>query len=366
MLARWRTASANGVDQVVVHLTRQYRMHGQEVEVWSLHPRFSEVRAVEVEEGIREIELPCRAGGFLLPEVTQNFLREESARCTVAHLHSVFTPANISAARFLRCPYVVSTHGGYAPFVFQRGAWKKAIFLRLFESAYLRRAAWLHAASEHEKQDVLVVAPDQHVVVAPNGVDLAEVPVEGLEPVFSPTGRRLLSLGRLDVRVKGLDTLLEAFAAAARPEDRLVFVGPDALSGQRQLQEKAAALKIADQIHFAGPLFGAEKWRAIAESDIVVQLSRWESMGQSVLEAMAAQRPVVVSPAIHYGPQITSREAGWVSAPEKAAQFLRTALEATDAELAQRGREARRMVEENFSWKRTAETLLAAYQSCRN
>jgi glycosyltransferase involved in cell wall biosynthesis len=366
MIARWRTASANGVDQVVAHLARQYHSRGHEVEVWSLHPRFTAVRRTTVEEALPLVELPCRAAGFVLPAATQDFLRAESAHCAVAHLHSVFTPANISAAKNLRCPYVVSTHGGYAPFVFQRGALKKALFLRWFESAYLRRAAWLHAASEREKQDVLGVAPAQRIIVAPNGVNLAEVPRDNLPPPTPHRGRRLLSMGRLDVEVKGLDVLLAAFAEASQPEDRLALVGPDCRGGQQRLQAIAQAAGIADRIHFTGPLFGPDKWRAIAESDAVVQLSRWESMGQTVLEAMAAQRPVLVSPAIHYGDLITTHQAGWVAAKGGETSALRAVLKSPAAELARRGGNARRLVAECFSWESAAEKLLEAYATCQS
>jgi glycosyltransferase involved in cell wall biosynthesis len=99
-------------------------------------------------------------------------------------------------------------------------------------------------------------------------------------------------IGRL-VPIKGLPTLLEAFALALgrAPSARLVLVGdgPD----RPALQEQVTALGLGPAVRFAG-------WRTDLPAlyrtfDAVVLSSRNEGTPLAVIEAMAAGRPVVAT-----------------------------------------------------------------------
>ena len=87
---------------------------------------------------------------------------------------------------------------------------------------------------------------------------------------------------------KGFDILVEAFAAAAPADMRLLLVGDGA--DQTKL-EKLAQRKsnIVFVPHTANPA------EAMAQCDLVAMPSRWEPYGLVALEAMAAQRPLIVS-----------------------------------------------------------------------
>jgi UDP-glucose:(heptosyl)LPS alpha-1,3-glucosyltransferase len=89
---------------------------------------------------------------------------------------------------------------------------------------------------------------------------------------------------------KGLATAIEAFAALADRESRLLVVGKGDV---RPYQSVAARLGVGDRVAWLGARDDLERWYAAA--DIVVLPSRYEPFGNVHLEALAAGLPVVAS-----------------------------------------------------------------------
>jgi glycosyltransferase involved in cell wall biosynthesis len=103
----------------------------------------------------------------------------------------------------------------------------------------------------------------------------------------------IATLGRLDEPKKGLAIFLEAAAtvAAAEPRARFALVGDG--PARADLERQAETRGLGGRLVFAGErrdVFGV-----LAGVDIFVQPSLWEGFGLTVIEAMAAARPVVAS-----------------------------------------------------------------------
>jgi glycosyltransferase involved in cell wall biosynthesis len=128
------------------------------------------------------------------------------------------------------------------------------------------------------------------VTIIPNGVDI---------PAFTPkqnrTSRVLLFLGRIHP-IKGLDILLPAWQAVHDkfPDWRLMIAGPDNNGYLDQMQHLAVQLHLK-RIEFVGALKGRHKWEAFRESDIFVLPTYSEYFGMTVVEALAAGVPAIVS-----------------------------------------------------------------------
>lgn len=131
--------------------------------------------------------------------------------------------------------------------------------------------------------------PESHLHYVPNGIDIPrfmaarkmELP-EGAGPVIG-------TIAALRAE-KNILRLVEAFAQLrARHTARLVIVG----DGPRRaaLERRAEQLKIQDSVYFAGHSVEPERW--MAAFDIFALTSDTEQMPLSVLEAMAASRPIV-------------------------------------------------------------------------
>jgi len=107
----------------------------------------------------------------------------------------------------------------------------------------------------------------------------------------SPPGQnRLLAAGRLH-RNKGFDTLLHAIALLPQAWLQLAGAGPE----DAALRRLARELGVADRVEFLG-------WRddigaLLAGCDVFVCPSRHEPLGNVVLEAWSASRPIVAAAA---------------------------------------------------------------------
>jgi len=126
---------------------------------------------------------------------------------------------------------------------------------------------------------------------------------------------RIATVGRL-TEAKGADTLLEVFALLARRHAgvRLIYVGDGPLLGD--LQARAENLGLRDRVRFDG--YQRDHDAIYRNVDVYVQMSRRESMSNSVLEAMARGIPCVVADVGGLPELVADGTNGFVVPPESA------------------------------------------------
>lgn len=169
------------------------------------------------------------------------------------------------------------------------GGWR----LRVLRSCTRVAEALAHRVTALSEQDLaeqvaLGLAPRSKHVVIPNGIDLDRY---DLPPVRGSGSPVIGSVGRFTAE-KGHRDLLDAFALVRRshPRARLVLVGYGEL--EAELRRQADRLSLDGAVDFAGARDSAE---LLPTFDVFVQPSLYESQGLSILEAMAAGRPVVAT-----------------------------------------------------------------------
>jgi glycosyltransferase involved in cell wall biosynthesis len=175
---------------------------------------------------------------------------------------------------------------------------------------------------------------------------------------------KFLFLGRLDVKQKGLDYLLESFSKAARLRDDVVLIlaGPDERGDRQVLRELIARYGIGQKILFTGVISGTLKTSMLAAADVFVQPSRFEGGSVALVEALYLGLPVVVTHGTGLSREIEDNQLGMVVAP---GGELTRALEAMmDPEVRQRyaGR-GRQFVLDNLVWQKTAASFLLEIES---
>lgn len=289
----------------------------------------------------------------------------------VLHLHGMWRPELLRVSRLARragVPYVVAPLGMLAPWSLARKKVKKAIAWRLAWKRVLDAAAAIHALNEEEALQIRARDVQTPIEILPNGVFLDQVQgqVASWPSVVPPGERYVLFLGRLH-EVKGLDVLAEAFAAlAARsPGVRLLIAGPDA--GRRDaFTRQIAGLGIAERVHVLGPVYGRAKWHLVAHAACLCQPSRQEGFSMSIVEALGAGVPVVISEQCHFA---EVRDAGAGAVVPLDARAVARALEQLLTEPARweaASRAARELVRARYQWPDIAIRTLELYGKILN
>jgi glycosyltransferase involved in cell wall biosynthesis len=197
--------------------------------------------------------------------------------------------------------------------------------------------------------------------VVPNTVDLDAF---DLPPPAPEPARIAIALLSSNLPKKGVADFVEVAALLADtvPEARFVLVGPETWF-TRELRARIAADEAPRNLVVAG--YRANPALALREADIVVNFSHFqESFGRTVLEAMAAARPVVVYDWGALPELVEDGETGFV-VPFRdvaaAADRLRT-LCRDPALLVRMGQAGRRAAVARLGKDRYAATLGAAYE----
>lgn len=135
-------------------------------------------------------------------------------------------------------------------------------------------------------------APRARVVVVGNGVDRAAIgsALHDLAPAPAAP-RRVVFLGRLEIDQKGIDLLLEAFAAVAQASDAQLVLAGDG-KDRDAVARRVARLGLSGRVELCGRVTGAAKWRLLAEAQVVAVPSRYETFGITALESLACGTPV--------------------------------------------------------------------------
>jgi glycosyltransferase involved in cell wall biosynthesis len=180
-------------------------------------------------------------------------------------------------------------------------------------------------------------------------------------------GKRILGfLGRLDPAPKGLDLVVEA-CAQIRPSLSnavVILAGPDWKNRTLALRRKVTEFGLEDIVLFVGPKMAQDKFNFLASCDVFVHPSRGEAgVPFSVLDALELAKPCLVSSGSFFGDFFQQHAAGIQVPPTKegVAQGLQYMAEASADHLEAMGAAGRQAVLREFSWERSAQKLLQAY-----
>lgn len=316
-------------------------------------------------------------------------------RPDIVHLHSIWNPYIHKMAVWCRkrnIPYVISPHGALTKWALHYHWWKKLPALLLYQYRDLRRASGFHVTVPSEVNCVRSLWLKQAVTIAPLGIECSCLDNN------SKKCQDILFLGRIHP-VKNLASLLRAWsgiAAEKRKGWRIIIAGPDDIGHQAELkklagelglsvrdfsgelefgkkqilggnevplavyQEKLAASK-ADVV-FTGPVYSETKDWLYQQSRYFVLPSHSENFGGVILEALAAGTPCIATKGTPWA-QLPEHNCGWWVEDSVVALLnaMEQALQLQDSQYAEMSLNAHRFVQEKYSWRESAQTLIEAY-----
>jgi glycosyltransferase involved in cell wall biosynthesis len=312
------------------------------------------------------------APAFALAEARQVALLHRRYRYDIIHAHWVIPNGAVAAsvAARIRRPLIISLHGSDVFFA------RRHALLGALAGWTFRRSAGIIACSPELQSGAIALGADPgRVRLMPHGADPRrfEVAPADRERVRSELGLRpdqpvLLSLGRL-VKKKGLEHLVRALPdIIGRAPDAVCLVagsGPELAP----LQQLAAGLGVAGHVRFLGAVPWLETPALYAAADIFVAPSIHDARGNvdglptTILEAMAAGRPVIASQVAGIGLAVTDGVNGRL-VPECDAAALAQAVLALiqdRARCSQMGENGRARVRQELNWLAVARALSEIY-----
>jgi glycosyltransferase involved in cell wall biosynthesis len=179
------------------------------------------------------------------------------------------------------------------------------IFTSEEERLQARRSFWLYRARER---------------VSPLGIEAPDL-LSNAKSIFLSrfpqlqATRNFLFLGRLHPK-KGCDLLIEAFAKLKLSDSALILAGPDQIGWKAELESQARDLDLRDRVVFTAMLEGEMKQGAFEIADAFILPSHQENFGVSVVEALAAGVPVLISNRVNIWREIDADGAGLVDSDD--------------------------------------------------
>lgn len=290
---------------------------------------------------------------FAEAAVLAQHLRAQGAE----HLHNHIAKSSCTVAMLASAlsgiPYSFTLHG---PDIFF-----EPIRWRLDEK--IKRARFVACISDFcRSQAMSFSAPEEwsklHIIHC--GVDPSRYAPQPRE-----RGAQLLFVGRL-AAVKGLPVLLDALSHIDRPDLSLAVIGdgPD----RAALEAQANELGLANKVVFMGYRSQSDVATFLGETDILVLPSFAEGVPVVLMEAMAAQVPVVTT-RIAGIPELVEHETSGLLAPPGNMKELQQAIEKllnNPNTARDMGAAGRAMVKANFSNMEEAARLAQLFRAYRD
>lgn len=289
---------------------------------------------------------------FFLDDGLKAFLLGQP-KDTVFHFHSVFIPWFLPAVRLLRNNgygrIVLTPHGQYVDEA-MAASLKKRVFFRFFDKKILQLVDAVQAVGRTELNHYLADNARQSFLI-PNGCNPAETPIKyGRSLVFG-------YMGRLDIRQKGLDVLVKAFAFYCRQGGagalRLAGDGAD----REYLVSLCRQLRVDGRVAFVGKVSGERKDAFLDECAWFLHPSNWDVVPTGCMEAASRGVPLIVSEETNMGEYLRRYDAGFVMRDDgRPVQALAERLAEAETIFGKEAdyrnfcMSARRMVVEELNW----------------
>jgi glycosyltransferase involved in cell wall biosynthesis len=280
-----------GADQQILTLARAMRARGHEVRIVSLAP-LGQMGLEARRDGIPTDSLDLSRNPGHLPRIGRLVGMIRGWRPDILHSHMVHANLLASALRpITRVGALVATIHS----INDGGPIRMAAYRA--SSAVVDRFTIISRLAA-ERYVSIGAVPARLVEVIPNAVDIdafRKVP-EARAAIRSELGIGdefvWIAVGRFE-EAKDYPTMIAAFAqlAARRPASRLVLVGKGSRQADVELRVRAAGLE--GRVHFLG--VRRDVTRLLSAADGYLLSSAWEGMPVVLLEAAAAELPIVAT-----------------------------------------------------------------------
>jgi len=204
-----------------------------------------------------------------------------------------------------------------------------------------------------EIRDAMALPPSRVTIIDDPAIGMAEISPRQQARAASD-GTRYVAVGRL-VAQKNFALLVRAFAAIARPEDRLTILGegPD----RKALTRLAAQEGVSEQVRMPGHVESVMD--TLRASDVLVLSSDYEGVPAAIIEALAAGLAIVATDCSASMASLLENGALGELVPRRSLTCLQAAMVAATERTPDADRAARQAA--RFTVERAAEAYAALF-----
>ncbi len=355
------TTNSNLTEDLDVPTDQAIDVNG--VEVWYFK------REEPIQKYLPFIPYVSKSMGFLYTPKLKYALESIVPKVDLVHTHLPFIyPTHAAGRAALRHnkPLFYHQRGVFDPERLKFRSLKKRIFIHFMERPLLIKATTLIALTEAEVHSYRELGVNSHCEVIPNGIDVNDywqnVPDDWHSKLDIPLDVQvILFMGRLHP-IKGADRLLKAFLEISKkhPKAVLVLAGPDEFDIQEKLRHDISSSD-NKQVIFTGMVSGDKKRALLARANLFCLPSDAEGFSMAILEALASETPVLISPGCHF-PAIEDAGAGRIV--PKDIPSITTALTKMlqKDNLKKMGKSGLNLVKESYTWDHLVDKLVSVYE----
>ncbi len=372
---RVNPSGESGMSRTVYNLNKYQKLMGHDSQIWSVvdgikgHKTFKRDKYVTIEMFPRIYKIFAHGNDVI------NYIKNNRLNMDIVHFHMMWMfDKNVVANTLLKLgiPYVVTTHGAYPRDRIKNDWWKKILAKYAYELRFLNNANSIHALTYEELIALREFGIKSPIFVAPNGIELKEIP-NSSNYVFFGNKQNLKGkikfcwIGNLKP-CKNIDGLIKAVALIPeniREKIAFILVGPegtDAKGYLSHLKKLVYKCNLYNVFYFAGPLYGQNKYDALASSDVYIHPSWSEGISFALLDAMACGKPCVISRpcnlAAFYGHKFFVEIEPF---PNDIATGIIEMINKKDRWLTM-GAIARKLIESKFTWEHIVSQMVKHYQ----
>ena len=289
-----------GINSSIKKVAEELVKRGHECYVLNINPR--NLPGEESINGVHVIRVksPVSKQLYWFSPAMARFINRnlgKSLRPDIVHIHEYRSLLTLEAAYLLktkRSPFVFSPHYDHLGYNTFTGKHLMNLY-KPFGSATFDWAERIIVNSEYTEGILGMdfnIRPEK-IEVIPHGVDS----LESLKDKAGKTENTSISLLYVGVLTekKCVHYIIQALGELKKRgrQAHLTIIGEGDL--EHQLKKLAKTLVVEDSISWCQPLFGEELRRNFAEADVFLLLSRDESYGLVVAEALAAGTPCIVT-----------------------------------------------------------------------
>lgn len=293
-------------------------------------------------------------------------LLERDRQPDLAVFHEIYYVQYYLLARKLHArhiPYVIIPHGSLTRGAQSQKAHVKKAFNFLWVNKFVDNAAAVQFLSDGEKESSIY--RDKQCLVIPNGIRMTEK-CKSFE--MQKKGMKLVFIGRLSIFYKGLDCLIDA-CRLIKDEmlQKNIFLdiyGTDFENGRSQLENLIEKFELKKCVAIHRGIFGGAKEKALLDSDVFIQTSRYEGQPVGILEALQLGLPLIATPGTTFGDIAESRRCGWKvdgDAESISAGILWAYGDKTEWRMF--GQNARDLTHAEYSWAAVREKTMREYNN---